>query len=260
VSVTIRNDRRENPYSQIDRAAINDPGLSLRATGLLAWVLAKPDDWRIDARHIATVKADGYKSVVSALRELRQAGYITRERVRDQGGRFVWETTVHETPRGVVHNPGVIHSPVRPQATMTPERTHGATSGNGATSQVASIDPKPSDGFGAPLQIRETDLPARARAKANPRPRPQDSSTAPAGYVHDPTPRPGHDPAACALCSDHPGRPAPATSRRAWREAVGRPNDWPNEAADAPPGDAEAERARQQQVLVELIERGGEPR
>src|SRR5262245_8499865 len=264
MSVTIRNDRRQNPYSQIDRAAINDPQLSLQATGLLAWVLAKPDDWRIDARQISTVKADGYKSVAAALRELRQAGYITRERVRDAGGRFIWETTVHETPNGVVHNSPVIHTPGSPQATIPPEGINGATSGNGETAANAAgrtIDPKPSDGFGAPLQIRETNIPARARAKGNGGGRAQESSTAPPvpGYSHGDNPGHDPDPAHCAACGTAAFRPtASREARDAALAALGVRRKWPEDRDAAPPPeiDMDAERARQLAALDRLTNQG----
>jgi hypothetical protein len=103
---------------------------------------------------------------------------------------------------------------------------------------------------------QDPSTPTRARARAN-GDDPQPQSTAP--YRHDPAPRPGHDPAACALCADPSGKPAPAEARRGWREAVGaRPNDWPDGPAEPPPLDSEAERERQKTVLAELIEKGGE--
>lgn len=94
----------------------------------------------------------------------------------------------------------------------------------------------------------------RVRARGN-----GDDPQPPSTYEHDPSSRPGHDPASCALCSDHHGKPAPAAARRSWREAVGaRPSDWPNEDAPAPPVDPEAERQRTLGVLAELVDRDGE--
>jgi hypothetical protein len=147
---------------------------------------------------------------------------------------------------------------------MTPERTHGATSRNGASVQVASSDPKPSDGEGAVLQIRETELPARARAKGNGGRRPQDSSTEPPipGYRHDDNAGHDPDPADCSACGTAAGtRRASKAVRRAALEAAGvpSPNDWPNGDAEPPPLDPEAERARNQAALRELIDRGERP-
>ena len=64
--------------------------------------------------------------------------------------------------------------------------------------------------------------------------------------------------AACGTAGSH--RPASRATRRAALEAAGlTPSDWPDGPAVPPPGDPEAERARQKAVLAELIERGERP-
>lgn len=257
---TVRVPRRDHPFALIEKATLFDPRLSFRATGLLAWLLSKPDDWRIDIRHLATVKAEGYKAVAAAMRELRRCGYVVRRRVTGPDGQFTWEATIYETPElaAAAQVSHISTGTVDPQATMSPFLPHGATSGNGESeANVAggTMSPKPPDGFGDSVLNKETDRPARARAKANPSRRPQPVSTdsAPPGYVHDPAPSPGHDPAACGRCADDraAAKPAvPAEIKRGWREAVGVP--WPDGPAPPPPIDEDAERARQLAELANL--------
>jgi hypothetical protein len=90
---------RENPYVMIDKTGINDERLSLKAKGLLATLLSKPDDWKVYITQLAKTCKDGVDSVKSALKELREYGYVTMERIRDEKGRITQtEWIVYEQP------------------------------------------------------------------------------------------------------------------------------------------------------------------
>lgn len=82
----------------IDKTGLEDPQLSFKATGLLAYLLSKPDDWTVSYRGLADAKTDGKHAVMAALRELEEAGYLARE-CRSLGrGEFEWEQIVYEVP------------------------------------------------------------------------------------------------------------------------------------------------------------------
>ena len=89
---------RRSRYAVIDRATANDDTLSFRARGVLLWLLDKPDDWRCDSEVIARAGTEGREAVRTALRELEGAGYLRREKVRSEKGRWVTVTTVYERP------------------------------------------------------------------------------------------------------------------------------------------------------------------
>lgn len=95
----------------VDKATIEDPRLSLRAKGLLAYVLCKPDDWTIDSTKLADDVEEGRDAVRTAMKQLEKAGYIERRRSRGEGGRWLHETIVHERPKTD------FQSPVRPAET-----------------------------------------------------------------------------------------------------------------------------------------------
>lgn len=81
----------ERDFTIIRNEALRDERLSYRARGILAYVLSQPPDWRGSAEEIANAapKGEGRDAVRRALRELEEAGYLIRVKVRDENGRFV---------------------------------------------------------------------------------------------------------------------------------------------------------------------------
>ncbi|MDJ0386133.1 hypothetical protein [Streptomyces sp. G-G2] len=77
-------------------ATLEDSRLSFRARGILAYLLAKPDSWRVAADRISNAGKEGVEAVRTALRELRDAGYyrVVTERLAD--GTFHRVTEVYD--------------------------------------------------------------------------------------------------------------------------------------------------------------------
>ena len=48
--------KRENPYVQIDKIGVDDSNLSWEATGLLTYLIGRPNNWKINIAHLASVK------------------------------------------------------------------------------------------------------------------------------------------------------------------------------------------------------------
>jgi hypothetical protein len=90
---------KENPFVIINKEALNDTNLSWKAKGLLAYLLSLPDDWQIYESEIVKHAKDGIDSTRTAIKELIDAGYIERQRVRDEKGRLKgYEYNVYEAP------------------------------------------------------------------------------------------------------------------------------------------------------------------
>lgn len=73
--------------------AVTDPGLSFRAIGLLAYILAQPIGWACTVRELIEFSAgssrpEGRDSVYATIRELISAGYIVRRQLRDEEGQM----------------------------------------------------------------------------------------------------------------------------------------------------------------------------
>ena len=81
--------KRENPYIQIDKTGINDNRLSWGASGLLTYLIGRPDNWNINLNHLATVKDKDKKDKTRGyLNELREFEYCHYFEVR-KGGRII---------------------------------------------------------------------------------------------------------------------------------------------------------------------------
>ena len=73
----------------IDNELLDDSSLSLRARGLLAYMLSKPDDCKFCVRELAKCSSkDGITAIRTALKEIEKAGYLTWQNNRKENGRF----------------------------------------------------------------------------------------------------------------------------------------------------------------------------
>jgi hypothetical protein len=71
----------------------------MKATGLLTYLLSKPDGWKVIVKDISNHFKDGRDSIYSGLRELKQNGYYKKAPVRDEQGRILyWESIIYECP------------------------------------------------------------------------------------------------------------------------------------------------------------------
>ena len=90
-------------YTCISNDAIQDDRLSLKARGLHHLLLSFPDQWEVNVKDLVKrSKKDGRDAVYAAIAELKDLGYVVRQRVFDSAGRIKWETEVHELPPGGV--------------------------------------------------------------------------------------------------------------------------------------------------------------
>lgn len=72
--------------------------LSLKAKGLLSLMLSLPDDWDYSVMGLASISKDGKDSIMSALSELSDAGYVNIENIRNASGQYESTYNVYETP------------------------------------------------------------------------------------------------------------------------------------------------------------------
>ena len=80
--------KRENPYVQIDKTGIDDPNLSWEATGLLTYLVGRPNNWKVNVIHLSSVKKNKETSTRKALLELRKYNYCHLFEIR-KGGKYI---------------------------------------------------------------------------------------------------------------------------------------------------------------------------
>ena len=75
-------------FMLMQREALQRADLSMKAKGLLAYIMSLPNDWVIHQTELVTHFTDGEKAVRSATNELIEAGYLLRHQTRGEGGHF----------------------------------------------------------------------------------------------------------------------------------------------------------------------------
>lgn len=121
-----RAPRPDSNFYMLDKRISEDPRLSWAARGLLIFLLGKPDHWEVSVQHLVNQTADAIgksskrDAVYGIMRELSDAGYLIRQRGRQEGGEFskvdyiVTETPAANSPQTDsphTENPEVVDSP-----------------------------------------------------------------------------------------------------------------------------------------------------
>lgn len=89
---------KQNPYFQMRRETAQNRKLSWDARGVLCYLLSQSDDWVVQVKDLQQAKC-GRDKVYRILDELKQAGYIQRERKQTEAGKFEWgDYLVSELP------------------------------------------------------------------------------------------------------------------------------------------------------------------
>jgi len=93
---TIIRVKKDGNYAVISNEPLNDDRLSWEAKGVLAYLLTKPNDWEVRNRDLERKGKVGAYKLSRILAELKQTGYLSRERRHLPDGTFEWVTTVFE--------------------------------------------------------------------------------------------------------------------------------------------------------------------
>jgi len=84
----------------MSKEPVEDPALSWKAKGMLAYLMSKPNDWQIWVKDLVKRSTDGRDSVLSGLKELRGRGYAKKEQPRRKDGTLgPVEYMVFESPQ-----------------------------------------------------------------------------------------------------------------------------------------------------------------
>ena len=96
----IRVRKRPNNFVMIDKTFLEDERLSFKAKGILAYLLSKPDNWKVIVGNLVKFSKDGKSAVYAGLKELKECGYYVKTPIRNEDGTRIsrWESTVYEVP------------------------------------------------------------------------------------------------------------------------------------------------------------------
>lgn len=86
-------------YTVMANHYLRNKALSLKAKGLLSLMLSLPEDWDYTVKGLAYICKDGIDSINGAIKELETAGYMSRQRIRNEKGQLTaTEYTIREYP------------------------------------------------------------------------------------------------------------------------------------------------------------------
>ena len=119
---TFRVNKNVN-YTVMSNHHLQDKRLSLKAKGLLSYMLSLPDDWDYSLKGLTVGCKDGLDSVRTAVLELEEHGYVRRQKVRNAKGQIIdYDYQVYESP--VEDAPAVLGKegePSDPSASKSPK-------------------------------------------------------------------------------------------------------------------------------------------
>ena len=105
----IRVQKQPCSYVMMDKGFLENAAMSWKAKGLLAYLLSKPDSWKVIVGDVVKHATDGKTAVYNGLAELGRHGHFERSPVRNKYGAFDhWESTVYELPKAT--NPDIAPS------------------------------------------------------------------------------------------------------------------------------------------------------
>ncbi|WP_424571920.1 helix-turn-helix domain-containing protein [Weissella soli] len=90
---SIKRKRSGDNFTIISNDFLRDENLSLKAKGLLSYIMSLPDDWKIYFEELTEHSTDGEKTIRVAWKELEINGYARTTKIIDQKTKRVIEWT-----------------------------------------------------------------------------------------------------------------------------------------------------------------------
>lgn len=91
--------QKTNNYTVMSNYHFREKDMSLKAKGLLSLMLSLPEDWDYSVDGLVKLSKDGKDSIISAITELEQFGYLVRSQAKGQDGKFAgYDYDVYEQP------------------------------------------------------------------------------------------------------------------------------------------------------------------
>lgn len=91
---------KTSDYTVMSNTHFREKDMTLKAKGLLSLMLSLPESWDYSIGGLVLLSKDGKDSVMNALNELEEFGYLKRTKVTDERGRFAgYDYDIFETPQ-----------------------------------------------------------------------------------------------------------------------------------------------------------------
>ena len=85
-------------YTKMSNYHLKDKNLSLKAKGLFSIILSLTDNWKFSNEGLCSLFKEGKMAVDSAIKELKDNGYLKLIRKQNSLGKFYYDYEVYENP------------------------------------------------------------------------------------------------------------------------------------------------------------------
>ena len=114
---------KTSDYTVMSNYHLREKNMSLKAKGLLSIMLSLPNDWDYSINGLATLSKDGKDSVMGALNELEEFGYLVRSRTINEKGQFLgYDYDIYENP--YTENPNTVKPNTEKPTQLNTKRTN----------------------------------------------------------------------------------------------------------------------------------------
>jgi hypothetical protein len=97
----VRVSKSNSPYVLLHKDFLEDPNISLKLKGFLAYCLSKPNDWKFHVKHLISVLKEGKDAIYAIIEEGIENGYIQKfTQQRKNKGQFeTVDYIIYESPQ-----------------------------------------------------------------------------------------------------------------------------------------------------------------
>ncbi len=95
---------KKRGFVVVDNKLARDKNLSLKAKGLMLFLLSLPDNWEIRVSGLKTQMIEGRDAIAGGISELTERGYVKKVKYRKENGQFAVEYLVTEFPEDLDRN------------------------------------------------------------------------------------------------------------------------------------------------------------
>lgn len=85
-------------YTVMSNYHLKDMNLTLKAKGLMSYMLSLPEDWDYSIEGLVSVCKEGKEAIQSALKELEENNYLIRTLIHNEEGKFEYIYDLYENP------------------------------------------------------------------------------------------------------------------------------------------------------------------
>lgn len=96
IFVPILKNRTQSNFTQISNSILRDQELPMKERGVLCTLLSFPDKWDFSVEGLSAIVPDGRDALNKAIKNLIAAGYVRRNQIRDNAGKYAVELEVED--------------------------------------------------------------------------------------------------------------------------------------------------------------------